>query len=235
MPPPCGQVTPVPVADLGGAPPGDPLPLFREWLDAAAGLTDRPNPHSFVLSTTDSRGGADARVVLLKHYDDGKGYLVFYTNYLSAKGGQLAACPEASAIFHWDRLGLQARVRGPVVMSPASESDGYFATRGWESQLAAWASDQSKPVSSRDDLEARMNEAASRFGGDGRDWSKGAPTGAVSRPPHWGGYRLWARSVELWMQGAARLHDRISWSRDLDPAGSGEFQAGAWRAQRLQP
>lgn len=235
MPPRCGTVTPVPVADLGGAPPADPLPVLREWLDAAAGLTDRPNPHSLVLSTTDSRGRADSRVVLLKHYDHGKGYLVFYTNYLSAKGGQLAACPEASALFHWDRLGLQARVRGPVVMSPASESDAYFATRGWKSQLAAWASDQSKPVSSRHDLETRMNEAASRFGGDGRDWSNSAPTGAVGRPPHWGGYRLWARKVELWMQGSARLHDRISWSRDLDPAGDGEFQAGKWRARRLQP
>ncbi len=222
-------------ADLGGAPPPDPLPILREWLARAAGLTDRPNPHSLVLSTTDSRGRADARVVLLKHYDHEKGFLVFYTNYLSAKGGQLAACPEASALFHWDRLGLQARVRGPVVTSPASESDAYFATRGWESQLAAWASDQSEPVSSRDDLEARMSEAASRFGGDARDWRNSAPAAAVTRPPHWGGYRLWARGVELWMQGDARLHDRISWSRDLDLAGDREFRAGAWRAERLQP
>ena len=223
------------MADLSAAPPVDPLPILREWLAAATGLTDRPNPHSFVLSTTDSRGRGDARVVLLKHYEEVKGYFVFYTNYLSAKGRQLAARPEASAVFHWDRLGLQARVRGPVVTSPASESNAYFATRGWESRLAAWASDQSKPVFSRDDLEARMNEAASRFGGDGRDWRRAAPPDAVSRPPHWGGYRLWARSVELWMQGEARLHDRISWSRDLDPAGDSEFQAGAWRARRLQP
>ena len=225
----------MPTADLSGVPPADPLPVLREWLDAAAGLTDRPNPHSLVLSTTDSRGRADARVVLLKHYDEEKGYLVFYTNYLSAKGRQLAACPEASAVFHWDRLGLQARVRGPVAMSPASESDAYFATRGWESQLAAWASDQSKPVSSRNDLEARMNEAAARFGGGGQDWSSAAPADAVSRPPHWGGYRLWARTVELWMQGEARLHDRISWSRELQALGDGEFQAAAWRAERLQP
>lgn len=223
------------MADLSGAPPADPLPILREWLAAAAGLTDRSNPHAFVLSTTDSRGLADARVVLLKHYDEEEGYFVFYTNYLSAKGRQLAARPEASAVFHWDRLGLQARVRGPVVTSPASESDAYFATRGWESQLAAWASDQSKPVSSRDDLAARMNEAAARFGGDGRDWSGAAPPDAVSRPPHWGGYRLWARSVELWMQGEARLHNRIFWSRELDTAGASEFQAGAWRARRLQP
>ena len=223
------------MADLSGSPPPDPLPILSEWLENASGLTDRRNPHSFVLSTTDSLGRADARVVLLKHYDEEKGYLVFYTNYLSAKGGQLAACPEASALFHWDRLGLQARVRGPVVMSPPSESDGYFATRGWESQLAAWASDQSKPVSSRDDLEARMNEAAARFGGGGGDRSRSAPPEAISRPPHWGGYRLWARTVELWMQGVARLHDRICWSRDLGAAGDGEFQTGEWRAERLQP
>lgn len=223
------------MTDLSGLPPADPLPILGEWLERAAGLSDRPNPHSLVLSTTGANGRADARVVLLKHYDDKLGYLVFYTNYLSAKGRQLAACPEASALFHWDRLGLQARVRGPVVMSPASESDAYFATRGWESRLAAWASDQSRPVSSRADLAARMNEAAARFGGDPADWSKSAPPETVTRPPHWGGYRLWARSVELWMQGEARLHDRISWSRDLAPAGDREFQASGWRARRLQP
>lgn len=223
------------MADLSGPPPADPLPILREWLEDASGLSDRPNPYSFVLSTTDSRGRSDARVVLLKHYDERKGYLVFYTNYLSAKGRQLAALPEASAVFHWDRLGLQARLRGPVVMSPATESDAYFATRGWESQLAAWASDQSRSVSSRADLEVRMNEAAARFGGDGRDWSRAAPPDAISRPPHWGGYRLWARTVELWKQGGARLHDRICWSRDLEAAGGGDFQAGAWSARHLQP
>ena len=223
------------MTDLSGSPPADPLPILAEWLERAAGLTDRANPHSLVLSTTGANGRADARVVLLKHYDDKLGYLVFYTNYLSAKGRQLAACPEASAVFHWDRLGLQARVRGPVIMSPAAESDAYFATRGWKSQLAAWASDQSRPASARADLEAGMNEAAARFGGDPSGWSKAPPPRIVTRPPHWGGYRLWARSVELWMQGDARLHDRISWSRELEPTGEAEFRAGAWHARRLQP
>ena len=223
------------MTDLSGSPPADPLPVLGEWLERAGGLADRANPHSLVLSTTGANGRADARVVLLKHYDGQLGYLVFYTNYLSAKGRQLAARPGASAVFHWDRLGLQARVRGPVLMSPAAESDAYFATRGWKSQLAAWASDQSRPASSRADLEARMNEAAARFGGDASDWSKAAPPRTVTRPPHWGGYRLWARSVELWTQGEARLHDRICWSRELEPAGEGEFHVGAWRARRLQP
>lgn len=223
------------MADLGGAPPQDPLPILKQWLERAAGLSDRPNPHSMVVSTTDSNGRADARVVLLKHYDEERGYLVFYTNYRSAKGRQIEALPEASAVFHWDRLGLQARVRGPVAASPAAESDAYFATRGWRSQLAAWASDQSQPVSSRADLKTRMNAAAARFGGAGRDWSAAAPAGEVSRPPHWGGYRLWARNVELWTQGEARLHDRIAWSRNLEAADNAEFQTGAWRAHRLQP
>lgn len=223
------------MTDLSGSPPADPLPILGEWLERAAGLTDRPNPHSLVLSTTGADGRADARVVLLKHYDEKWGYLVFYTNYLSAKGRQLAARPEASAVFHWDRLGLQARVRGPVVMSPASESDAYFDTRGWESQLAAWASDQSRPASSRADLQKRMNQAAARFGGDRSDWSRAAPPETVTRPPHWGGYRLWVRTVELWMQGEARLHDRVSWSRDLEPLGDGEFATGVWHARRLQP
>ena len=223
------------MTDLRGSPPADPLPILAEWLERAAGLTDRTNPHSLVLSTTGANGGADARVVLLKHYHGQLGYLVFYTNYLSAKGRQLAACPEASAVFHWDRLSLQARVRGPVVTSPAAESDAYFASRSWKSQLATWASEQSRPASSRAALEARMNEAAARFGGDPANWSKTPPPRTVTRPPHWGGYRLWARSMELWTQGEARLHDRISWSRELEPAGEGEFHAGAWRARRLQP
>ena len=221
--------------DLSGTPPADPLAILKQWLARAAELTDRPNPHSLVLSTTGAQGRADARVVLLKHFDHELGYLVFYTNYLSAKGRQLAARPEACGVFHWDRLGLQARVCGPARMSPGAESDRYFASRGWQSQLAAWASDQSKPASSRAELEARMNEMAVRFGGNPGDWRKAAPPKTVTRPPHWGGYRLWARTLELWTQGQARLHDRILWSRDLKPAGEGQFRPGAWRAQRLQP
>ena len=223
------------LTDISGPPPADPLPILKQWLARAAELSDRPNPHCLVLSTTGAQGRPDARVVLLKHFDYELGYLVFYTNYLSAKGRHLAACPEASGVFHWDRLGLQVRVRGPAVTSPAKESDDYFVTRGWQSQLAAWASDQSRPVSGRADLDARMNEAAARFGGSPKHWRDGAPSRPVTRPPHWGGYRLWARSVELWMQGEARLHDRILWARDLQPAGESGFQAGAWTARRLQP
>ena len=223
------------MTDLSGAPPDDPLPILRQWLARAAELPDRPNPHSLVLSTTGAEGRPDARVVLLKHFDERTGYLVFYTNYESAKGRQLAACPEACAVFHWDRLGLQARIRGPLVASPGKESDAYFATRNWRSQLAAWASDQSLPVASRAELNARMNETAARFGGDGANWSAAPPPEPVSRPPFWGGYRLWARSVELWMQGEARLHDRILWSRNLEARGKSEFRAGLWSAKRLQP
>lgn len=235
MPPLCGPVTPVPVADLSGAPPADPLLLLREWLDAAAGLTDRPNPHSLVLSTTGAEARPDARVVLLKHFDDQAGYLVFYTNYESAKGRQLAELAEACAVFHWDRLGLQARIRGPVVASPAEESDAYFATRGWQSQLAAWSSDQSRPVRSCAELNFRMNDTATRFGGERDDWRAAPPPRTVTRPPFWGGYRLFVRNVELWMQGKARLHDRILWSRDLQSNGEFMFRASPWSAQRLQP
>lgn len=223
------------MTDLQGCPPLDPLPILTQWLARAEELTDRPNPHSLVLSTTGAQGCGDARVVLLKHFDSERGFLVFYTNYLSAKGRQLAANPAACAVFHWDRLGLQARIRGPVVTSPAEESDEYFATRGWQSQLAAWASDQSRPVSSQEDLNARMKEIAARFGGSSDDWRHSAPPRAITRPPHWGGYRLWIRSLELWKQGKARLHDRILWSRDLKATTAGEMLPGAWRAQRLQP
>ncbi len=188
-----------------------------------------------VLSTTGAEGRPDARVVLLKRFDHRRGYLVFYTNYESAKGRQLAARAEACAVFHWDRLGRQARIRGPVLASPREESDAYFATRSWQSQLAAWSSEQSQPVPSRAALNARMNETAARFGGDGEDWTAAPPPGAVARPPFWGGYRLFARNVELWAQGDARLHDRILWSRDLESAGESECRAGPWNASRLQP
>ena len=223
------------MTDLSGAPPDDPLPILRQWLARAAELPDRPNPHSLVLSTTGAEGRPDARVVLLKHFDERAGYLVFYTNYESAKGRQLAASPEACAVFHWDRLGLQARIRGPVGAAPGKESDAYFATRNWRSQLAAWASNQSRGVASRTELNARMNETTARFGGDGDDWRAAPPPERVSRPPFWGGYRLWARSVELWTQGEARLHDRILWSRNLKAHGESEFRAGLWSAKRLQP
>ena len=223
------------VTDLSGAPPDDPLPILRQWLARAAELTDRRNPHSLVLSTTGADSRPDARVVLLKRFDEQQGYLVFYTNYDSAKGRQLAGIAEACAVFHWDRLGLQARIRGPVLSSPDEESDAYFATRGWRSQLAAWSSEQSSPVSSRADLHARMNETAARFGGVGEDWYTAAPPRPITRPPFWGGYRLFAHTVELWMQGEARLHDRILWSRQLTPQTQSEYQAGPWTAQRLQP
>ncbi len=223
------------MTDLGAAPPGDPLPILKQWLERAAELTDRPNPHSLVLSTTGAEGCPDARVVLLKRFDERTGYLVFYTNYESAKGRQLEALAEACAVFHWDRLGLQARIRGPVLASPAEESDAYFATRSWQSRLAAWSSAQSQPVSSRAELNARMNETAARFGGDPGDWSRAAPPRVVARPSFWGGYRLFARAVELWMQGQARLHDRILWSRNLEAAGESSFRGGPWTAKRLQP
>ncbi len=223
------------MTDLSGVPPHDPLPILKQWLERASDLTDRRNPHSLVLATTGAEGRPDARVILLKRFDDRTGYLVFYTNYESAKGRQLEALAEACAVFHWDRLGLQARLRGPVVASPAAESDEYFATRGWQSQLAAWSSRQSRTVSSRAELNARMNETAGRFGGDRDDWSHAPPPGAVTRPPFWGGYRLFARTVELWMQGQARLHDRILWSRNLEAAGESGFRRGPWSAKRLQP
>lgn len=223
------------MTDLGGVPPGDPLPILKQWLAHAAELTERPNPHSMVLSTTGAGGRPDARVVLLKHFHHGAGYLVFYTNYKSAKGRQLAALGEACAVFHWDRLGRQVRIRGPVAASPGKESDAYFATRHWRSQLAAWASDQSRAAASRDELNARLNETAARFGSGGKNWSAAPPPGAVARPPFWGGYRLWARNVELWMQGEDRLHDRILWSRRLEANGKSDYHAGPWSAQRLQP
>src|SRR5262249_27478341 len=170
-------------------------------------------------------GGGDgqpsARVVLCKEIVPQPGYLVFYTNYLSRKGQQLTDNPRAAVVMHWDALHRQVRVEGPVIKAPAADSDAYFASRPWTSRLGAWASAQSQPIGSRKELHEAVAKAAERFhtpspegtpphGGTPSLDSAAADTSTdyvIPRPPHWGGYRLWADSVELWVEGDARIHD----------------------------
>jgi pyridoxamine 5'-phosphate oxidase len=129
------------------------------------------------------------------------------------------------------------RIEGPVVPSSASESDAYFASRPWQSRIGAWASQQSTSVPSRAALAAAVDRAARRFGVPSPMQSAddcADPGIPIPRPPHWGGYQLWAEAVELWVDGAARLHDRARWTRILEPSATG-FTAGSWSAMRLQP
>lgn len=217
--------------------PTDPMPLAADWLRQAIEQKAQRNPNSMVLATTDAAGRPSARVVLCKEIVTDPGYLVFYTNYESRKGQDLAARPRAAIVFHWDELRRQLRVEGPVATSPAAESDDYFASRPWQSRLAALTSEQSAPIASRQDLLEKLRATAARFGAPNPvSAADGAGAGLrLPRPPGWGGYQLWAEAVELWIEGEHRLHDRVLWTRELKPAGGSCSQVRPWQHQRLQP
>lgn len=190
----------------------DPLALFLAERERAKEAGEPWDAASAALATVDASGAPTVRFVLVKHVrPEG---LWFFTNRESDKGRHLARDPRAALAFHFDRIRTQFRFEGRVTPISDADSDAYFAERPRISQLGAWASAQSRPLGSRGELEARLREAERRFEG-----------GPVPRPPHWGGYLLTPRSVEHWVEGAFRLHDRIRYTRE----GSG------WRAERLNP
>jgi pyridoxamine 5'-phosphate oxidase len=210
--------------------PADPMPLFQEWFREAVARRAQPNPDSMIVATTASSGEPSARVVLCKRIDVAAGYVVFFTNYQSRKGRELAARPRAAAVFHWDALNRQVRIEGPVARLPDTESDQYFASRALDSRVAAWASAQSEPLASRDTLLERVREVEARFG-----IAPGITNGTVPRPPHWGGHRLWVDTIELWTEGAHRVHDRAVWKRSLHRADEYSFAGDSWHSTRLNP
>lgn len=214
--------------------PPDPMPVAKEWFDLARNEKVQPNPNAITLATVDERNFPSARIVLCREIAVSPGYLVFFTNYEGNKGRQLTRVPRAAAVFHWDKLDRQIRIEGPVVRSPDSESDEYFAGRSWEKRVGSWASDQSRPIESRAALLTRILDTVGKLGlSPGELLLKGDKVN-IPRPPHWGGFRLWAERVELWLGGSARVHDRAEWSRELT-ASPGGFDAGPWRSTRLQP
>ena len=193
----------------------DPLAWVRGLLDEAARAEgDHPerDPMRVALATADERGRPSVRYVLLKEL--GADGFVFYTNYQSRKATELEANPFAALAFHWWTTGVQIRAEGSVTRVSAAESDAYCASRARASQLGAWASDQSRPIASRRDLEAKLAEVDGRFEGQ-----------AVERPPHWGGYRLQPEALEIWINGEHRLHERYRYERE----------GGGWTARRLSP
>ncbi|MBX5460665.1 MAG: pyridoxamine 5'-phosphate oxidase [Steroidobacteraceae bacterium] len=212
--------------------PSEPLAIVADWLEQAWRAKRQPNPNAMVLATATADGRPAARVVLCKGLQPDPGFLVFYTNYESRKGRELAGNPRAALVLHWDYLQRQVRVEGPVVKAPESDSDAYFASRPLESRVGAWASQQSQPIESRARLLEAVKAAAQRFGVTPGQKNASA---AVPRPPHWGGFRLWADTVELWVEGDARIHDRARWTRTLTPQGADQFSATPWSATRLQP
>ena len=189
----------------------DPFVQFGRWLDdvLAAGIAE---PFAMVVATADRDGQPSSRFVLLRGHDP-RGF-VFYTNYNSRKGRQLAANPQASLTFPWYPVHRQVIVIGAAERTSNQESDAYFATRDRESQIGAWASNQSDVIPDRDWLVQRVHEFSERFG-----------DGPVPRPPHWGGFRIVPECIELWQQGAFRLHDRFRYLR----------RGEGWELERLSP
>ncbi len=172
----------------------NPFALFDAWF-AEARQTEPNDSNAMALATADAEGRPSVRMVLLKgHGPDG---FVFYTNQQSRKAADIAANPNAALLFHWKSLRRQVRIEGVLGVVNDAEADAYFASRSRDSQLGAWASDQSRPLDSRATFEARFAAMQARFAG-----------GDVPRPPHWGGYRLTPERIELWQDRAHRLHER---------------------------
>lgn len=211
--------------------PDEPMPLLKSWFDEAVKGGVQPNPNAMTVATVDPDGRPSVRVVLCRGMEVGQGFVVFFSNRLSRKGKALAANPRAAADFFWDPLGRQAIVEGRVVESPAEESDKYFNGRPLESRIGSWASEQSRPIESREALVEKIMAEWKRFGVD----PARATEASIPRPPHWGGYRIWVDRVELWVSGPGRAHDRAAWTRELAPGPDGGFRGGPWSATRLQP
>lgn len=177
----------------------DPFMLFDAWY-AEAKESEPNDPNAMALATADAAGRPSVRMVLLKgHGPDG---FVFYTNREGRKAGELAGNMQAALLFHWKSLRRQIRIEGPVSLATDAQSDAYFASRSRDSQLGAWASDQSRPLDARETFEARFEEVKARF--EGQD---------VPRPPFWGGYRVAPERIEFWQDRAHRLHERRLFTR----------------------
>ena len=213
--------------------PSNPMHWAESWLQAATDDRVQRNPNAMTLATVGDDRKPSARVVLCKSFVADRGYVVLYTNYESRKCAELADNPNVSLVFHWDSMGRQIRIEGVAVKSPAAESDAYFATRDLGSQLGAWGSDQSRTLASRAALRRQLAER-------GADLERARQSvNGVHRPPHWGGIRIWATAIELWIEGKDRVHDRARWTRELSPASDESpddaFAATAWTGTRLQP
>jgi pyridoxamine 5'-phosphate oxidase len=218
------------VSSLSAEPPADPLPLVAAWLEAAN--DGRRNPHAMALATSDAGARPSVRMVLLKQLSVGDGYVVFYTSYCSRKATELRSTHRAAAALYWENLGRQMRFEGAVVRSPTAESDLYFSTRPWRSQLNAWSSEQSQPLTDLAELTARSVERARELGVDPE---RGPTSRPLPRPDFWGGFRLWLDCVEFWVEGVDRFHERVRYTRSLEPINAYSFSGGPWAHQRLQP
>lgn len=190
----------------------NPLIQFQTWFDQALNA-ELPEPNAMTLATADGKGTPSARIVLLKGLDE-TGF-VFYTNYQSRKGEQLAENPAAALVFWWAELERQVRIEGNVEKVSQAESEEYFASRPFGSQLGAWASPQSQVIASRSILEEKSWELEQKYANQ-----------ELPKPPYWGGYRLLPTEIEFWQGRPNRLHDRLRYRQQED---------GSWLRERLAP
>ncbi len=194
----------------------DPIALAAAWL-AEAEVAEPVDANAMSLATVDSDGVPNVRIVLLKEIEqaqDGGGFL-FYTNYNSTKGEEIAASGQAACLLYWKSLGRQVRLRGPISREDGAKADDYYRSRPLGSRHGAWASDQSQEIVSREQLVTQVAEIERRFGDN------------PPRPPHWGGYRIIPLEIEFWASGEYRLHDRFRWTRSAP--------SGLWNIARLSP
>ncbi len=189
----------------------DPVIQFEYWFDEAV-QANVPEPHAFTISTVDTMGKPSGRIVLLRNAT--KDGFTFFTNYNSRKGQDMEANPHVCATFFWQQVQRQVRVEGTIEKLTAAESDEYFASRPRESQIGAWASNQSEVLESREALEERTSQITMQYEGQ-----------TVPRPPHWGGYRIKPTEIEFWQGRASRLHDRFLYILENEN----------WKINRLNP
>lgn len=191
--------------------PSDPIVLFNDWFQEA-GEKEPNDPNAMSLATVNKEGRPSVRIVLLKGITDGN--FIFYTNTESRKGKDLTINPQVALCFYWKSLRRQVRIEGTTEPVTAAEADAYFATRPVGSQIGAWASQQSRPLQDRGQLEEALAAYSLKFGDDD-----------VPRPPHWSGYRVIPQEIEFWQEQPFRLHDRIVYTRHDD----------SWAIERLYP
>ena len=194
--------------------PADPIELFRAWFDEAAAAVGNPFDATVMTLATATAGATpSARIVLLKHLD-ARGF-VFYTNYDSRKGSELAENPRAALVFHWAMQRRQVRISGATIKVSRDESRAYFHSRPRGSQLGAWASNQSRVIPDRQMLDGKLGQADAEYAGK-----------PVPLPPNWGGFRVVPKQIEFWQHRASRLHDRLRYTA---------WEGGIWLIERLAP